>query len=133
MNLVGARKYLMKEPDSSLKRCKRRLFYFFLADRLVRIILFGYIAYLIAKRFNLFGKEDIDEELLLRLTNNDTIIGKFWFNNLKLFEFYPFRYFNIFRARFFKIVNKIAIKFDFERTQTNKNRWIFSSTTKLSL
>lgn len=67
----------MKEPDSSLKSCKRRLFYFFLIDRFLRIILFGCIAYLIAKRFIPFGKDNIDEELLLHLTNNDTIIGKF--------------------------------------------------------
>lgn len=74
---IGARRYLMKEPDSSIESCKRRLFYMYLIDRFLRVLLFGYLFYLLAKRVLPLGKDQFLGDLLLPQTHNDTIIEKF--------------------------------------------------------
>lgn len=69
---IGARRYLMKEPDSSIPACKRRLLKIMIVDRLLRVVLFGFIFYKIFSRYNVFGFGDY-----VMGTNNDTIIEKF--------------------------------------------------------
>lgn len=69
---AGARRYLMKEPDSSIPACKRRLLKIMIVDRVLRVILFGSIFYKIFKKYNLFGFEDF-----VMGARNDTIIEKF--------------------------------------------------------
>lgn len=68
----GARRYLMKEPDSTIPACKRRLLKIMILDRFMRFILFGFIFYRIFKAYNLFGFGELSME-----KHNDTIIEKF--------------------------------------------------------
>lgn len=68
----GARRYLMKEPDSSIPACKRRLLKIMIVDRVLRIILFGFIFYKIFLKYNFYGFGDF-----VKGTRNDTIIEKF--------------------------------------------------------
>lgn len=62
----------MKEPDSSIPACKRRLLKIMVADRLFRVVLFGFIFYKIFMKYNFFGFEDF-----VMGTRNDTIIERF--------------------------------------------------------
>src|SRR5690349_7332212 len=55
---LGARRYLMKEPDSSIPACKRRLQRIMIFDRTMRILLFGWIFYKILTKYNFFGFND---------------------------------------------------------------------------
>lgn len=45
----------MKEPDSSIPACKRRLVRVMIFDRILRCFLFGYIFYKILAKYNLLG------------------------------------------------------------------------------
>lgn len=68
----GARRYLMKEPDSSIPACRRRIYLILIFDRLFRVLLFGYIFYLLGKKINLFSTDIPYLEV-----GNDTIIERF--------------------------------------------------------
>lgn len=70
--IPGARRYLMKEPDSSIPACKRRLVKIMIVDRVLRFILFGFIFYKIFMKYNFLGFEDF-----VMGARNDTIIVKF--------------------------------------------------------
>lgn len=72
-SIAGARRYLMKEPDSSIPACRRRMLKIMIVDRLLRVILFGFIFYKIFRKYNLFGFDDF-----VMGTRNETIIEKFW-------------------------------------------------------
>lgn len=69
---AGARRYLMKEPDSSLPACRRRQLRIMIIDRALRVVLFGYVFYKIFVKGNLFGFGDF-----LLGFRNDTIVEKF--------------------------------------------------------
>lgn len=68
---LGARRYLMKEPDSSIPACKRRLLKIMIVDRVLRVILFGFIFYKIFKKYNFFGFGEFAME-----KHNGTIIER---------------------------------------------------------
>lgn len=70
--IPGARRYLMKEPDSSIPECKRRLVKIMIVDRVLRFILFGFIFYKIFMKYNFLGFEDF-----VMGARNNTIIVKF--------------------------------------------------------
>lgn len=70
--IQGARRYLLKEPDSSIPACRRRMLKIMIVDRLLRVILFGFIFYKIFRKYNLFGFDDF-----VMGTHNETIIEIF--------------------------------------------------------
>ena len=55
----------MKEPDSSIPACKRRLLKIMIVDRVLRFILFGFIFYKIFKSYNLFGLGEMPNDTIM--------------------------------------------------------------------
>ncbi|KAG5671330.1 hypothetical protein PVAND_001533 [Polypedilum vanderplanki] len=54
VQILGARRYLLKECDSTLPACRRRIKYLLIFDTFMRFLLFGYIFYRIANKFGIF-------------------------------------------------------------------------------
>jgi hypothetical protein len=61
----------MKESDSTLPACRNRIKYLLVFDTFARILLFGYIIYLLVERFTSFS---VTESLFSR--SNETIIER---------------------------------------------------------